>query len=265
MRPLVVGIVNVTPDSFSDGGQHATPQAAVAHALALVEEGADALDVGGESTRPGATPVPADEEAARVVPVVAALRERGVALPVFVDTRKAAVAAAALAAGATMVNDVSAGLDDPAMLATAARAGAGVVLMHKQGDPATMQRAPRYGDVVEEVLAHLVARADAAQAAGVPPERIWVDPGIGFGKTFAHNEALLRALERFVATGRPVLLGASRKAFLGAITGRPVLERLAGSLACAARAAQAGVRAVRVHDVAATVDLLAVLDRVAPP
>ena len=263
-RPMVFGVVNVTPDSFSDGGDHATAEAALEFAKRLAADGADALDVGGESTRPGAKPVPADVEAARVVPVVRGLRAAGIALPVSVDTRKASVAYAALEAGATLVNDVSAGTADPAMLATAARHGAGIVLMHMRGDPETMQQAPVYRDVVEEVLAYLVARAEAARAAGVPPERIWIDPGIGFGKTFAHNEALMAALERFAATGLPVLVGASRKGFLGGITGRPPKERLAASLACAARAFEARAAGVRVHDVRETVDLLDTLARVSP-
>jgi dihydropteroate synthase len=263
-RPAVWGVVNVTPDSFSDGGEHATAETALAHAKRLVEEGADVLDVGGESTRPGAAPVPVEVEAARVVPVVRALREAGVALPVSVDTRKAAVADAALAAGATIVNDVSAGLHDPSMLATAARHGAGMVLMHMRGEPATMQKDPRYGDVVAEVRAFLEARAAAAAGAGVPRERIWVDPGLGFGKTFEHNETLLRGLEDLVALGWPVLVGASRKAFLGAAAGRGPKDRLAGSIACAVRAAEAGAAAVRVHDVAATVEALDTWARVAP-
>jgi dihydropteroate synthase len=263
-RTLVMGVVNVTPDSFSDGGLHATTDAAVAHALRLVEEGADVLDVGGESTRPGASPVGEEEEGRRVVPVVAALRARGIALPISVDTTKAAVARAALRAGATLVNDVSAGEADPAMLGVVAREGAGIVLMHRRGEPRTMQDAPSYDDVTAEVVAALAARARAAEAAGIPPDRVFTDPGIGFGKTFAHNETLLRDLEALVAAGRGVWVGASRKAFLGAITGRPPRERLAASLACAARAAQAGAHAVRVHDVAATKDLLRVLERIAP-
>ena len=264
MRPLVVGIVNVTPDSFSDGGRHDSTEAAVAHALALAREGADVLDVGGESTRPGADPVPAAVEAERVVPVIAALRRAGLALPVSVDTRKAAVADAALAAGATFVNDVSAGTDDPDLLRFAPRHGAWVMLMHKRGDPRTMQDAPRYDDVTEEVRAYLVERARAAVAAGVPATRVWIDPGLGFGKTFAHNETLLVRLPRLVSAGFPVLVGASRKGFLGAITGRPVEGRLAASLACVARAVEAGAHAVRVHDVAETVDLVKVLARIRP-
>jgi len=262
-RPLVWGVVNVTPDSFSDGGEHATTEAALAHARRLLEQGADVLDVGGESTRPGAAAVEAGVEAGRVVPVVRALRAGGVAAPISVDTRKASVADAALAAGATVVNDVSAGAD-PAMFETAARHGAGMVLMHMRGDPATMQSFARYEDVVEEVLAQLLARAKAAEGGGVPASRLWIDPGLGFGKTAAHNEALLASLERFVATGRRVLVGASRKSFLGAAAGKGPKERLAGSLACAARAFEAGVDAVRVHDVAETVELLDVLARVSP-
>jgi dihydropteroate synthase len=263
-RPWVVGVVNVTPDSFSDGGEHGDPAAAVEHAKRLAAEGADVLDVGGESTRPGSAPVEEGMERARVVPTIEGIRRAGIALPVSIDTKKASVADAALAAGATMVNDVSAGTADPAMLATAARRGAGVVLMHMRGNPATMQKDPVYGDVVAEVLAHLLARAEAARAAGVPPRRIWIDPGLGFGKTYAHNEALLRALERFTKTPWPVLVGASRKGFLGAITGKGPKDRLAASLACAARAFEAGAHAVRVHDVAETVDLFATLERVSP-
>ncbi|MFM8980779.1 MAG: dihydropteroate synthase [Planctomycetia bacterium] len=262
-RPALWGILNVTPDSFSDGGLWLDPARAVEQALRLVQEGADVLDVGGESTRPGAQEVPVEEEVRRTAPVIAALRAARVSVPISIDTRKAAVARAALEAGATIVNDVSAGLHDPAMLATAATAGAGLVLMHMQGQPATMQRAPEYGDVLAEVAAFLSARRAAALAAGVSRERLWVDPGIGFGKTLEHNLALLQGLERLEAVG-PVLLGASRKSFLGALTGRPAPERLLGSLACAARAAAAGVAAVRVHDVAATRELLDVLCRISP-
>jgi dihydropteroate synthase len=263
-RPAVFGIVNVTPDSFSDGGQHPDPESAAAHAARLAEEGADAIDVGGESTRPGSQPVPEAIEAARVVPTIAALRRAGVAIPVSVDTRKAAVADAALRAGATIVNDVSAGTDDPEIVKVAARHGAGMVLMHKRGDPATMQKEARYEDVLREVSDYLVERAEAVAAAGVPRERIWVDPGLGFGKTAEHNETILRGLESLIARGWPVLVGASRKSFLGAATGRPPPQRLAASLACAARAFEAKAAAVRVHDVAATVDLLRMLERIAP-
>ncbi|MFV1959225.1 MAG: dihydropteroate synthase, partial [Planctomycetota bacterium] len=208
--PAIWGIVNVTPDSFSDGGQHATYPTALAHARALVEEGADVLDIGGESTRPGAADVDVEAEIHRVAPVIQALARADGPCPLRVDTRKAAVAEAALESGATIVNDVSAGTHDPAMFETVARHGARIVLMHMQGTPGTMQTAPHYADVVAEVRAWLDSRARAAVAAGVDPARIWVDPGIGFGKDLAHNVALLADLEALVADGRPVLLGTSR-------------------------------------------------------
>ena len=252
------GILNVTPDSFSDGGRFLDPQAAIAQGLQLAAEGAHVLDVGGESTRPGAAPVPEAEEIDRVVPVLRGLRKAGVRALLSVDTRHAGVAAAALEAGAQIVNDVS-GASDPDMLDVVTRAGAGLVLMHMRGTPATMQAAPAYEDVVAEVAAALETRAAAAVAAGISADRIWIDPGIGFGKTLAHNLALLRALESLVGRGRPVLLGASRKSFLGTLTGASVPDRrLAGSLACVVRALEAGVAAVRVHDVAASRDILRV-------
>lgn len=246
-----MGVINVTPDSFSDGGRFADAAAAVAHGRALRAEGADWLDVGGESTRPGAHPVPEAEELRRVVPVVEALATDGAR--VSVDTRKAAVARAAVAAGATMLNDV--GADNGAV---AAELGVAWVAMHAQGEPATMQRAPRYDDVVGEVTAQLVARADAAVAAGVP--EVWIDPGIGFGKTVEHNLALLAHLDHLVATGYPVLVGTSRKAFLGRLLGTsdgatevaPVGDRLEGSLATATWAMTCGAAMVRAHDVRAT-------------
>lgn len=264
VRPLVMGILNVTPDSFSDGGSFTDPAAAVAHGHAMVAEGADWVDVGGESTRPGAQPVPEDEELRRVVPVVSALAEAGVA--VSVDTRKEAVARAAVAAGAQMVNDVSASLGP-----VAAELGVAWVAMHAQGEPATMQLDPRYDDVVTEVRDHLVARAAEALAAGAP--EVWIDPGIGFGKTAAHNLTLLAHLEALVATGHPVLVGTSRKAFLGLLLGRadgaaepvPAHDRLEGSLATAAWAVAQGARMVRVHDVAATVECLRALDHQSVP
>ena len=261
-RPSVWGILNVTPDSFSDGGRHGDAAGAVRHGLRLAAEGAAVLDIGGESTRPGALEVPVAEEIARVAPVIEGLRAAGVEVALSVDTRKSAVARAALDAGATIVNDVSAGTHDPALLPLVAERGAGVVLMHMRGAPETMQAAPSYEDVVSEVRAWLAERTRAAVAAGIPIERILVDPGIGFGKTPEHNLALLAHLEALVADGPPVLLGASRKSFLGHLTGRAVGERLAGSLACVARAAEAGVAAVRVHDVAESVDLLRVLYRI---
>lgn len=261
--PRVWAILNVTPDSFSDGGRWLDPGAAVEQALRMLQQGADVLDVGGESTRPGASAVPAEEEVRRVVPVVAALRSAGVRAPISVDTRKAAVAAPALDAGASIVNDVSAGRHDPALLPLVAARGAGLVLMHMRGEPATMQRDPVYADVLAEVEAFLLERRAAAEAAGVARGRIWLDPGIGFGKTLEHNLALLAGLERLTAHG-PLLLGASRKSFLGSLTGRLPPERLVGSLAAAARGFAAGASDLRVHDAAETVELLRVLARISP-
>ena len=254
----VMGVLNVTPDSFSDGGRHATPEAAVEHGLRLAEEGADLLDVGGESSRPGAAPVDADEEARRVVPVVRALARQTCAA-ISVDTTKAAVAAAALEAGAHIVNDISAGRFDPAMLEVVNRSGAGLVLMHMQGEPRTMQSAPRYADVVGEVRTFLEQRSAAAAAAGVAAEQLVWDPGIGFGKTLEHNLALLRGLPELARGGRPLLVGVSRKSFLGAMTGLPTGDRLAPSLAAMLLAVQAGARIVRVHDVKESCAALRVL------
>ena len=258
-RPLVMGIVNVTPDSFSDGGRHLDRDAAVAHARALVAAGADMLDIGGESTRPGAEPVSEAEELARVVPVIEALRAES-AIPISVDTMKPAVARAAVAAGATLWNDVTALRDRPDSLETAALLDCGVVLMHMQGEPRTMQAAPRYADVVSEVCDFLHARAETAMAAGVARARIWLDPGIGFGKTLAHNLALLANLGQLRALGFPLLLGVSRKAFIRAVdpTAQEGTDRLGGSLACAIAGAEAGCAAIRVHDVRETVQALRV-------
>lgn len=255
-RGLVMGVVNVTPDSFSDGGRFLDHDAAIAHGRGLIAAGCDVVDVGGESTRPGADPVPLAEELDRVVPVVAALSPLA---RVSIDTRHAAVAEAAVAAGATLVNDVSASLHE---VAAAAGPTVGWVAMHMQGDPQTMQRDPRYADVVDEVRAFLVERAETALAAGVA--EVWVDPGIGFGKTVAHNLELLARLDELVATGLPVLVGTSRKRFLGALLaeadggrpdGDPVPpdDRLEGSLATAVWSYAAGARMVRAHDGAETV------------
>lgn len=261
-RPSIWGIVNVTPDSFSDGGRCADPDVAIAHGLTLAADGADILDIGGESTRPGAAPVARAEEIARVVPVLHGLREHGVDAELSVDTRHAEVAEAALTAGARIVNDVSAGTD-PALFEVVARHGAGLVLMHMQGTPETMQAEPAYTDVVGEVAGYLDERRSAAVEAGIAHDRIWIDPGIGFGKTLEHNLTLLQHLEALVRLGSPVLLGASRKSFLGVLTGRAEpAERLAGSLACALRALEAGVRGVRVHDVRETSELLDVFTRI---
>jgi dihydropteroate synthase len=254
-----MGIVNVTPDSFSDGGRFLDPGLAVAHARRLVAEGADMLDIGGESTRPGAAPTAEAEETARVVPVIEAIRRES-AIPISVDTMKPAVARAAVRAGATMWNDVSALRWAPESLATAAELGCEVVLMHMQGEPRTMQAAPHYDDVLAEVTAFLRDRADAALAAGVAREKIWLDPGWGFGKTPAHNLALIRGLPAIAALGFPVLVGASRKRAIAAIAGdgSDADHRLGGSIALALAAADAGAAAVRVHDVAQTRQALAV-------
>ena len=262
--PAVWGIVNVTPDSFSDGGRYADPEIAARHGLSLLDAGADVLDVGGESTRPGAKEVEPHEEAGRVVPVIERLVGERPGVTVSVDTRKGEVARAALEAGATIVNDVSAGTHDPAMLALVAEHEAQVVLMHMRGTPETMQRDVRYDDAVGEILAWLQERAAEALEHGIPRERILLDPGIGFGKTLDHNLAILRRLEAFVETGFPVLLGASRKSFLGLLTDRDVDERMPGSLACVVRAVQAGVAAVRVHDVKESSDVLRVWSAIRP-
>ena len=259
-RPAVMGILNVTPDSFSDGGRYLAPAAAVAHGRAMIDAGADIIDVGGESTRPGAAPVPVAEEIARVTLVIAALRTAAPHVPLSIDTRKAAVAEAAFVAGASILNDVSALTYDPAMAETAARAGVPVILTHAKGTPETMQDDPRYGDVVAEVRDSLAARVAAARAAGIA--RVAIDPGIGFGKTLAHNLALLRAIPTLAALGQPVLIGASRKRFIGTLGGAPGAPlpdgaaRMPGSVAVALHAARAGARILRVHDVAETVQAL---------
>lgn len=257
-RPRIMGVVNVTPDSFSDGGRLANIEAALAHALALDAAGADILDIGGESTRPGAEPVDAAEEMARTLPLLTALRPKTLRR-LSIDTCKPEVAEAAVRVGADIWNDVSA-LGAPGAPELAARLGCEVVLMHMQGEPRTMQTSPHYDDVLAEVCAFLEARAGIALAAGVARERIWLDPGIGFGKTLEHNLALLAGLPALVGLGFPVLLGASRKRFIAAIGpgGEDPGDRLGGSLAAALAGAQAGVAAVRVHDVAQTVQALEV-------
>lgn len=247
-RTWLMGVVNVTPDSFSDGGRYFDAGTAVARGLQLAAEGADILDIGGESTRPGSLPVPEAEEARRVVPVIASLRKQtGVLLSV--DTSKAAVARAALEAGADIVNDTSAFRFDPAMAGEVARSGAAVVLMHMQGTPLTMQLAPRYADLLSEVRGFLEDRMSVARAAGIPPERIVVDPGIGFGKSFEDNLELLRGQEVFHSLGRPLLLGFSRKAFLGKILDLPPDDRLEGTIAAAVISVAKGAHILRVHDV----------------
>ncbi len=250
-RARIMGILNVTPDSFSDGGRYLDHAAALAQGRALVAEGADVLDIGGESTRPGAVTVPDDDEIARTSPVIAALRAAGMTTPISVDTRKAVVARAALAAGADAVNDVSALGYDAGLAGVVAGAGCPVILMHAQGAPATMQDDPRYGDVLLDVYDALAARVAAAETAGIPRDRIMIDPGIGFGKTVAHNLALVRGLSLLHGLGLPMLLGASRKRFIGTIGG-DADARMPGSVAVALAGVAQGVQMVRVHDVGPT-------------
>jgi dihydropteroate synthase len=254
-RPLVMGVLNVTPDSFSDGGRFLDRDAAVAHARRMVEEGADIVDIGAESTRPGAQAVTEDEELRRLMPVLEALAD--LSSPISVDTRRVRVMREALAAGASMINDVQA-LQAPGALETVAASDCAVCLMHMQGEPGTMQKNPRYGDVVSEVGEFLASRIAVAQAAGIERERIAIDPGFGFGKALAHNLELLRRLGELAVHGVPLLVGLSRKSMLGAITGRPAEDRLAASIAAALLAAQHGAKILRVHDIRETKQALAV-------
>jgi dihydropteroate synthase len=248
--PFLMGVVNATPDSFSDGGAFLDPDAAVAQALRLADEGADLLDIGGESTRPGAPPVPADEEIRRVVPIVERLRAQGFPLPISIDTAKGAVARAALAAGADLVNDVTA-LSDPELARAVADAGAPVVLMHMRGTPADMQSRAVYGDVVRDVAAELEAALARAEAAGIPRERTILDPGIGFAKTAEQSVVLLARVGELRSLGRPLLVGPSRKSFIGRLTGAPPGARVPGTLAAVTACVLSGVELLRVHDVAA--------------
>jgi dihydropteroate synthase len=261
-RPRVMGIVNVTPDSFSDGGLHAGTAAALARCERLLAEGAELLDIGGESTRPGSKPVSLDEELARVLPVLDAALSFG--CPISIDTNKPAVMAAVLARGADIVNDIAALQAPGALEAVAAHPACGVCLMHMRGTPESMQQRPHYDDVVDEVAAFLRERAAALVVAGIGAERIVFDPGIGFGKSVEHNLELLRRQSELLALGRPLLVGWSRKSTLGAVTGRDVGERQSASVAAALLAVQSGARVVRVHDVAATVDALKVWQAAAP-
>ncbi|MCD6044461.1 MAG: folP, partial [Burkholderiales bacterium] len=254
-RPLLMGVVNVTPDSFSDGGRFLDPGAAASHARRLVEEGADLIDVGGESTRPGAAPVSEQEELDRILPLLEKLK--GLEKPVSIDTRRPGVMKAALAAGASMINDVRA-LTEPYAHEAVATTGCAVCLMHMKGDPRTMQHSPHYDDVTREVKTFLKDAVRKAMFAGIGRDRIVVDPGFGFGKTAAHNLALLRNLSELKDLGVPLLVGVSRKSTIGAVTGRPVEERLAGSLAMALLALQGGATILRVHDVKETKDVIAV-------
>jgi len=267
-RPWVMGILNVTPDSFSDGGRFASFEAAVARAWQIAREGAQILDLGGQSTRPGSESVPLEEELARVVPVMRELALQDYPLPISVDTSKAAVARACLELGARVINDVTALRGDPEMPALARESGAAVILMHMLGEPRTMQEAPRYGDVVEEVAAFLRERREFAIRAGVAPGRILLDPGIGFGKRLEHNLALLRGVAELRARcgGAPLMIGASRKRFIGELfNGAPVDQRLEGSLAAAGAAIAGGAEGVRVHDVAETVRFLRAQTAIARP
>jgi dihydropteroate synthase len=258
---LVMGVLNVTPDSFSDGGRFLDHEAAVEHGLRMAEEGADILDVGGESTRPGSDPVTLDDEITRVVPVVKRLVAE-VDLPISIDTRKADVAAAALEAGASIVNDVS-GARDPGMYGVVAAGEAGLVLMHMLGEPKTMQTEPRYEDVVAEVRAYLGKRVAAAQAAGIGRERVAIDPGLGFGKTYEHNLTLMREIDSFLDLGVPVVVGPSRKSFIGAALGDvPVERRLEGTAGAVSWLAGRGAHVIRVHDVGPMVKVLRVVDAI---
>ncbi len=259
-RTRVMGVLNVTPDSFSDGGTYFDPDAAIRHGLEMVEQGADVIDIGGESTRPRSTPVPMDEEWRRVAPVVEALA-RKVDVPLSIDTMKSEVAERAIAAGASIVNDVS-GMREPSMIRAAASSRAGVVVMHMLGNPKTMQEHPRYADVVGEVRSFLADRVSALQSVGLAPEAIAVDPGIGFGKSLDHNLALLRGLDALAALGHPVVVGVSRKSFIGKLGAGEPGERLPGSLAAAALAVSRGANVVRAHDVSEAVRAMRVADAI---
>lgn len=261
-RPLIMGIVNVTPDSFFDGGRFYDPQQAVAHAVQLVEEGADLLDIGAESTRPGALPVDEEEEHRRLIPVVAAVA-KAVSVPISVDTSKAAVARAAIDAGAVMINDVTALRGDTTMVEVVAKTGAGLVLMHMQGTPETMQRSPHYDDVIEDITQFLAERARFAMDRGIAHERIVLDPGIGFGKTLTHNVDLLANLDAFLQLGFPLLVGPSRKGFIGQLTRQSPEGRAWGTAGVVALAVEHGANILRVHDVAPMKDVVTVADAIA--
>lgn len=260
-RPLIMGVLNVTPDSFSDGGAYRDARAAVARGMQMAQEGADLIDIGGESTRPGSRGVSEEEELRRVVPVISRLAKR-IQIPLSVDTSKAVVAARAIEHGASMINDVTALHGDPGMAATAARTGAAVILMHMRGTPRTMQRAPRYRDVVREIADALAHRVEEAEAAGIARSHLLIDPGLGFGKTVTHHLSLMRHLDDFVSLGLPVVIGPSRKSFIGRILDTEVQDRLAGTLACVAQAQRAGVHVVRIHDVKPAVQFVRMLEAI---
>jgi dihydropteroate synthase len=263
-QPKLMGVVNVTPDSFSDGGQFRDPSQAADRAFALVEDGADIIDIGGESTRPGSVPVDLQEELSRVLPVIERVT-RGTRAPISIDTTKAEVARRALDAGAVIVNDISGLCADPSMPGTCAQWQSGVICMHMLGTPQTMQLAPSYGNVVAEISAYLAVRIAALEEWGIPRQRVVIDPGIGFGKTAEHNLAILRNVRRFRALGRPVLIGHSRKGFLQKLLGRPTDEVLAGTLGVAMALAMLGADLLRVHDVRAVRDALAAFGALLPP
>ena len=260
-RPLVMGVLNVTPDSFSDGGLYADADEAVERGIQMAEQGADLLDIGGESTRPGAVAVALDEELRRVIPVVTQLAQ-AVRIPLSIDTSKAEVARQALEVGAAIVNDVSALQGDPQMASVVSRSRAAVILMHRRGTPRTMQRHPRYRDVVGDVANVLAQAARWAEQTGIERQRILIDPGLGFGKTVRHNLLLLRHLQRFVSMGYPVVIGPSRKSFIGVALQADVSQRLAGTLACVAFAQRCGAHIVRVHDVEPTVQVIRMLEAI---
>lgn len=260
-RVHIMGVLNVTPDSFSDGGRYTNPDAAVAHALRMVEQGADVLDIGAESTKPGALPIDEEEERRRLIPIVRAIC-RQTTIPVSIDTTKASIAQQALDAGAALINDISALRFDARMGEVVAKSGAGLILMHMQGNPQTMQHAAQYTDVVEEVRQFLKTRLDAAKESGIPPERILLDPGIGFGKNCQHNVVLLDRLDALLTLGRPLVVGVSRKAFIGKILGRPIDERLMGTAGAVAVAVMKGARMVRVHDVAPIRDVVKMIEAI---
>jgi len=262
-RAWVMGIVNVTPDSFSDGGRFLDPARAIAHGLQLVQEGADIIDVGGESTRPGAQPVEVNEEIRRVLPVIREL-SRQTSVPISIDTRHVEVAEAALNAGASIVNDIQANRNDPRLWEAVSGHRAGYVCMHMKGEPLTMQVSPAYADVTEEVLGFMTERLGLLTRSGVTPEQVVLDPGIGFGKTLEHNLELLRHLAEFARFNRPILLGISRKSFLGKLGGEASPDRLPGGIACTAWAVLQGVRLFRTHDVAPTIQALNVMAALGP-
>ena len=260
-RVHIMGILNVTPDSFSDGGRFLNPDDAVAQALSMVEQGADVLDIGAESSRPGAIPIDEEEERRRLIPIVQAVCRR-VSIPVSIDTTKASVAERALDVGAAMINDISALRFDARMGTVVAKSGAGLILMHMQGHPPTMQHAAQYADVVEEVRRFLKARMEAAKEMGIAPDRILLDPGIGFGKNCRHNLALLNQIGTLCTLGRPMVVGVSRKAFIGKVLDRPVDERLMGTAGAVAVAIMKGARMVRVHDVAPIRDVVRMIEAI---